>query len=637
MLHSFSLLWSNKYITIGLKFVLACLGVASLLFTVPYNSAYATPWLLVNSSGNMLLLFGTWEIDRTYFDCAAIVTWLVVLISVPLYRNHLKYLIINSRYWCVVIGILAMTCFGITKDSILIFYQLLFGSFGVLCLFPICYQNEDESRWKFFNKISWWFFPLTLFCLTCIISTFVYEHIPFNMDSAAEIFTARTMQKGRTSVNPPPAECLDYFEHLGLLIYQGHWISQFPPGHAFALAIGLLFNAAWMIGPISSVITACLCYRIAMVCFDKSTARLAVALFCASPYVILYSSEYLNHSTALLFFSLGLYGFVLWWNDNSVRSAALSGFGIGYCAITRPLTALGITMPLAIMGFWKIVASLKNIRLCTQRIKSGVFGVLIAVLFICLFGAYNQYTTGDFLTSGYVAHFGTGHNPGFGTAPNGRPHTIGIGIGSAIENIVLLNRHLFNLPFPSLLFITTFFLLPNKRRVWDYLFLGCCLSLIIAYMTYWYHENFFGPRFMYEASLMLCCLSARGIRVFENRLSRLRAIPTIAVLLSYMLTLTVQTDLFQRFRLWNESAAPVNAVLHYQSEHAGHNAASVFLIQGNYSTAVAYIDPELRNGPYLIRGGESAMECGELLGERIFRVDRNNVITQVPARIISEH
>lgn len=621
-------LCSNRYIILGLKVMLGGLGLISLLFTIPYKSAYATPWLLVNGAGNMLLLLGIWEVDRTYFDCAAIALWLLVLATVPLYRRQLKFLISTPRYWVLGTGILAITCFGITKDAILIFYQLLFGSFATLCLFPLCYRKEEQSGWNSFERIPWWIFPLLLFFITCTISTVLYEHLPFNMDSAAELFTARTLRSGRTSVNPPPFECREYMEHQGLLVYQGHWMSQFPPGHALILAIGMLFNAAWMIGPISAALTAIFCYRIADICFDRATARLAVFLFCASPFVVLYSSEYLNHSTALFFFSLGLYGFARWWNDNKASSAALSGSGIGYCAITRPLTALGLTLPLAILGLWKIIQT-RDFRLCTHRLLSSLCGVVVSILFICLFGAYNKYTTGDFLTSGYVAHFGTGHNPGFGTAPNGKPHTIGKGIGSVIENIVLLNRHLFDLPFPSLLFLLIFFLLPYKRRMWDYLFLGCFTGLLLAYMTYWYHENFFGPRFMFEASLILCCLTARGIAALGAKLTRLSVAPTIIVLVSYMITLTVQSDLFQRFRLWRASAAPISAILHFQSEHSDPNLADVFLIEGNYSSAVAYFDPELRFGPFLIRDGEGAIDCGKLLGSRIFNVDQNNVVTTV--------
>ena len=630
MLHSPGWPLLQKYFTTGLNILLACVGTASLLFTIPYGAPYAAPWLLVSSSGDMILLFGIWELERIYFDCAAIIPWLVVISAVPLYRKQLKLWITTSTFWHLGIAVMAMVCFGISTDAILIFYQLLFGSFAVLCLLPLCYRNDRDYRWNLFEKIPWWVFPVVLFFVACLISTYTYEHLPFNMDSAAEIFTARTLQKGRVSVNPPPQECLDYFAHLGLFVHQGKWISQFPPGHAFTLAIGFLINAAWLIGPVSGALTACLCYRIGQICFDNSTAKTAVALFCSSPFVLLYSSEYLNHSTALLFFSVGLYGFVLWWKNNEASAAALSGFGIGYCAITRPLTALGVTLPLALLGIGTILLS-RNLRVALQRIISGSCGLIVVVLFICLFCAYNFYTTGDVLTSGYVAHFGTGHNPGFGVAPNGAQHTIGKGIGSAIENIVLLNRHLFNLPFPSLLFIVTFFLLPNKRLIWDYIFLSLAISLILAYMTYWYHENFFGPRFMFELSLILCCLTARGIKSLETNLSKLLALPTIAVLLTYMIAITIQTDIVQRLRMWNESAAPISAILHFESEHSYQYSSNVYLIDGNYSSAVAFIDPELCSGPFILRDGENAVQCGKLLGSRIFRVDRNNVVIPINA------
>jgi hypothetical protein len=97
-----------------------------------------------------------------------------------------------------------------------------------------------------------------------------------------------------------------------------------------------------------------------------------------------------------------------------------------------------------------------------------------------------------------------------------------------------------------------------------------------------------------------------------------------------MIALTVQTDLFQRFRLWKESAAPIRSILHFQSEHSERNSANVYLIEGNYSSAIAYIDPELRRGPFLIRDGEKAVECGKLLGSQLFKVNKNNDVIPVP-------
>ena len=148
-------------------------------------------------------------------------------------------------------------------------------------------------------------------------------------------------------------------------------------------------------------------------------------------------------------------------------------------------------------------------------------------------------------------------------------------------------------------------------------------------MTYWYHENFFGPRFMFELSVILCCLTARGIKAFEIQLPKLRLLPITALLLPYMIALTVQTDLVQRSKLWRESTAPIRAIMSFESKHFELASSNVYLIDGNYSSAVAHIDPTLHQSPILIKEGENAIECAKLLGSRIFKVDKDNIVSPV--------
>jgi len=277
--------------------------------------------------------------------------------------------------------------------------------------------------------------------------------------------------------------------------------------------------------------------------------------------------------------------------------------GAGLLCLTRPLTGIGLLLPFAI-------ASLSNsYRQYSQNPNPGTFKkeatdlLCIAVPLVIAFGIlllFNQRTTGNALVTGYELFGGAAHNPGFGLAPGGKKHTISQALGNTIEQFIMLNRHVFGWPIPSLFFII---LLVGYRKLesWDYLFLSSFASLLVAYSTFWYYENFYGPRYMYESIGLLALLTARGIRELFDFSERSRTYITgNNILLSAVLILwgllSFRGDALRRLHHWHKAADQILAV---RAKNINEGIIA-FGPKVPFAAALALNEPNLKNDPLWI-------------------------------------
>ncbi len=422
----------------------------------------------------------------------------------------------------------------------------------------------------------------TLFLTANLISYFVFEHLPHIQDSISQLFQARIFATGRIHLPSPPFP--DFFDYTHI-INNGNWYSQYPWLHSFIILIFLLLGIPWITNPVLGALTVPAVYLLGREIYDEKTARLGAILTCLSPFVFNMSAEYMNHASALLFATLFLlFYFRTIKNKKPLRNALLAGICLGLVANIRPYTALAIATPFALYSIYLLLRQ--------PRRHLAPFAILLisTALITSLVLVYNWLANGHPLLFGYVVKWGPGHEVGFGHSGWGPPHTPQAGFLNLGNNLNLINKFLFELPFPGLLLILIPFALPTRDRH-DWLLLLCFLSLLIAYFFYWFHNVCFGPRFLYESSACLLLLTARGIILLPQLLTRnfkiknppLTAFFSRAFALSILFLFTVALPpLFKTYHTYSG----VSAVVHKTVRRAGLKNALVFC--DHFGTGFSY-------------------------------------------------
>jgi hypothetical protein len=361
--------------------------------------------------------------------------------------------------------------------------------------------------------------------ITNLISWRVFQHFPHVADSINQVFQGRIFASGRITL---PSRVDDYFFGFLQLITDGtRMYAQYPFGHSLLLALGSLVHAEWLVNPLLGSAEITVLYFMGKELYDEKTGRIAALLGMASPFLLIMSSEYMNHASALLFLSLFLLFFFRTIRplrgghaSSKLTDPVLCGLSLAMALNIRPLSALAVSFPIACYSVYLLLRS--------RGTSLPAFLLLLAPVLLGLgaFGVYNYLTTGDPLLSGYNAYgmLAYGHDRwglGFGArGPAGfPPHTPLRGLIQTGNNLNALNLSLFEGPLPGLLLVLLLFLTFTRKPV-DWLLLVSFVALPGLYFFYWAHDLVFGPRFLYEGLAPLLLLSARGLIEFPGFVGR---------------------------------------------------------------------------------------------------------------------
>lgn len=451
--------------------------------------------------------------------------------------------------------------------------------FLLFALYPALGFLENPLQ----NIIKWllnlkprYFLLLTagfFFLIANLISYFVFEHIPHIQDSISQLFQARIFAQGKIHLPSPPFP--DFFDYTHI-INNGNWYSQYPWLHSFLLMFFVFLGTPWLLNPLMGALFLLALYHLGKELYDEKTARIATLLATFSPYIINMSAEYMNHASALLFATL----FILFYfrtvkGAKPFLSALLAGITLGAVANIRPYTALAIGLPFALYALFLIGRQPRRYLLPFILIALAT-GAVTSLLLL-----YNYLANGNPLLFGYVVKWGPGHEVGFGHSGWGPPHTPYQGLLNMGNNFNLVNKFLFESPWPALLLILIPFATGTRNR-YDWLLFAGFLALPSAYFFYWFHNVCFGPRFLYESSACLFLLGARGIKLLPQLLSHTfgqNPVPNTNRFLSRALPLTLLftlaialPPLFQLYHVYGG----VSAIVHKTARRAGLKNALIF-------------------------------------------------------------
>lgn len=446
--------------------------------------------------------------------------------------------------------------FGITAWALLLLLWISFflnvSSLIVVCAWLAPRLALPRTIFpKFWPRLNPWLPALLVLVAAGYFSSRCFGQIPHVEDSIAQLLQARIYATGHITAQPfTPRE----FFYFGFMVDTKAWFSQYPPGHALMLALGVLAGFPWLVNPLLGLASVLLFYLLLKELLPGrvNPPRLsgtgggdpplpplfkegnkewifpawgawAMAL---SPFVLFMSAEFMNHTTALaaalagwLALRRGETGKALW--------LTLSGLAFGYCSSTRPLdgavfAAIGGVLLLGSpsgSGATSITGW-QNRRNWVKLLPYGLGFAMGVIPYL----AQNYLINGHPLITGYTLTWG-GNGFGFGPVNWGPAHTPGYGLVNTLMSLTGLNVYLWEVPVPALLGVFLWGILGERLTRWDKAFLAAAILIPAGYLFYYFHDFNFGPRYYYVIIPQLLYFSLKGVRALYRRLTEGASLP----------------------------------------------------------------------------------------------------------------
>lgn len=324
------------------------------------------------------------------------------------------------------------------------------------------------------------------------IARFTLRAFPNSADEYVYTFQAETFLKGRLWNATPPSCRL--FQTCHVICKDGKWLGKYPVGWPVALAVGKHLQLPyWAINPLLGAIFLLVFYLFGLRLFEKDQkiAILSLISLFGTSFFLLNSVSFFSHPLAALLSLLAAYTLWKFLDTGRPAFACLGGACLGYLFLTRPYTALLITVPL--VGF--ALFSKLSMR---SKIK-GAIAFLSGILpFMILHLAYNKLVTGSLFLSPFEWYDST-ERIGF---VNG--YTLKKAFLHAQQYLLELRQwsNPFLLLTSALCLVKNLFVKKNDPKTLALFFIF--VSLFTGYLFYGIDPgNRYGPRFLYEGHAFL--------------------------------------------------------------------------------------------------------------------------------------
>jgi hypothetical protein len=357
------------------------------------------------------------------------------------------------------------------------------------------------------------------------VAALAFGALPVHVDGVVQAFQANVLRGGAAAAPAPPLR--EFFLTLNTAIADGRWLGQFPPGFPALLALA---GHGWGPAVLHALVAAWLAhalYRAGAELYGRMEGLLAAGLVAISPFALILSASGLNHAAAA---TLAVTAFWLALRVRPHRQRAFlarsvaCGLALGGLIATRPLDGLvtaACVVPLALPAAG-----------ARRRAAAGL--VLGLAPPLALAALYNRAVTGSALEVGYSFVWGAAHGPGFHVSPWGEPHNLARGIFNLHRDLWLLNAGALGRALPLLAMAALPLALscgrgesfdpgrPNSgartARAGEDALYALVLGLAAAYVLYWHHDWFLGPRYLFGAFPFLMLLASRGMALTAGRL-----------------------------------------------------------------------------------------------------------------------
>ena len=198
--------------------------------------------------------------------------------------------------------------------------------------------------------------------LSVRISAQIYERMPHIEDEFAFLWQAHVMAEGEIAQESPPLASL--FIVPFVVDHDGQRFGKYTPGWPALLSLGVRLGAPWWIQALLWGGVVWLTYRLGDKLASPGVGLLAAGLTLSSPMILMLAGSLMSHGLStflclcfLLSYldlqrsALRIQGFV----QPRWLLVSVAGSSLGLLLLTRPLTALGIALPMVIYSGYRFL------------------------------------------------------------------------------------------------------------------------------------------------------------------------------------------------------------------------------------------------------------------------------------------
>ncbi len=173
-----------------------------------------------------------------------------------------------------------------------------------------------------------------------------WHPMPLDHDEVAYLMQAEIFAHGRWASPAPPLP--DFFGQAHVLVTPV-LASKYPPGHSLLLALGALVGVPALAVFALNAVRVGLVFALARRLADPVTALLTCAFMFLGDTLCRFSASYYSQTTSGALLMVAWY--CLWrWHDGTRRGWLLgTAAALGWCAITRPWSAVAFAVPIAVV------------------------------------------------------------------------------------------------------------------------------------------------------------------------------------------------------------------------------------------------------------------------------------------------
>jgi hypothetical protein len=192
----------------------------------------------------------------------------------------------------------------------------------------------------------------------------------------------------------PPLPLPDFFESFYILVKPAYCSKYFPGTALFFVPTVWLHWPTWLLPAIASGTCVALVYRIVTEIIDGACGALAALMMVSLSWFRMLSVMLLSNVPMLLFALLLYWAWMRWRKNHAWGWALAMGAFAGWGAITRPIDAIIVSLPVAIAVVYELArgkSSRRNARMWATTIFAAIAG---AVPFLALQIIFNVGVTG---------------------------------------------------------------------------------------------------------------------------------------------------------------------------------------------------------------------------------------------------
>ncbi len=360
---------------------------------------------------------------------------------------------------------------------------------------------------------------LALLCAACaILATAVtwgvFDAVPHLEDEHAQWFQAKVFASGH--ITAPVTQPALAFNIPFTIVLGDHVFGKYPPGYALLLAAGVLAGVPWLVNVLAAVLGIVGVYCLGRELFGEAEGLLAAGLGVIAPMFVMLSGTMLPHTSELALLTWFAWAFVRARRSTEAHAGryALAAGGLaGLALAVRPLTALAVGLPFALLGLADVLRSPRR-WLPVYQVTAG--GLLLGAL---IWPVYNWIATGSPLSNTYQMYWSY-DVIGFGPQVGREGHTLQGGLDNVLADLSAYEEMALGWPvwfgLPAIWVVCGLGLLLPKRSRWDAFLVLPAAALVLAQVAYWTRSaGLYGPRYFAEVMPFTWLLAARGLIKLE--------------------------------------------------------------------------------------------------------------------------